>query len=54
MIDELPALRRGDTWIGGFRNIVDYVAKCSDNAWSLDEGLKGVEKADCIAYVRAK
>jgi sorting and assembly machinery component 37 len=48
--DELPALRNGDIWIGGFRNIFHYLAQCSAGEWVLDAGLPEQEGADCIAY----
>lgn len=49
--DTLPALRDGDIWIGGFRNIFHYVAQISAGEWVLDAGLPEQEGADCIAYV---
>jgi sorting and assembly machinery component 37 len=49
--DQLPALRNDNVWIGGFRNIVDFVSQLSNGRWSLDVDLEGIEKADCIAYV---
>lgn len=48
---QLPALKHDTTWIGGFRNIVDYLIKYSDGQYSLDADLEGQEKADCTAYV---
>ncbi|KAG0645512.1 outer membrane import complex 1 [Hyphodiscus hymeniophilus] len=47
--DELPALRNGDIWIGGFRNIFHYIAQYSAGEWVLDAGLPEQESADCIA-----
>ena len=47
--EELPALRDGATWIGGFRNILDYVRQYSHGQWDLDSELEPQEKADCIA-----
>jgi sorting and assembly machinery component 37 len=47
--DELPALRNGDIWIGGFRNIFHYIAQYSAGEWVLDAGLSEQESADCIA-----
>lgn len=47
--EELPALRDGSTWIGGFRNILDYVRQHSHGQWDLDRELEPQEKADCIA-----
>jgi sorting and assembly machinery component 37 len=48
-IDELPALKNGDVWIGGFRNIFHYIAQLSAGEWVLDAGLAEQEGADCIA-----
>jgi len=47
--DELPALRDGERWIGGFRNIIHYIAQVSQGQWVLDAGLSEQEAADCIA-----
>ena len=49
---ELPALRNGSIWIGGYANIVDYIRKINPE-WDLDAkaDLEGLEKADLIAYV---
>ncbi|KAH7360204.1 Tom37 C-terminal domain-containing protein [Rhexocercosporidium sp. MPI-PUGE-AT-0058] len=46
----LPALRNGDIWIGGFRNIFHYLAQFSAGEWILDAGLPEQESADCIAF----
>ncbi|CAG8972153.1 hypothetical protein HYALB_00009701 [Hymenoscyphus albidus] len=48
--NELPALRNGDIWIGGFRNIFYYLAQYSSGEWVLDAGLPELEGADCIAF----
>lgn len=48
--NELPALRNGDIWIGGFRNIFHYIAQYSAGDWVLDAGLPEQEGADCIAF----
>ncbi|EPE27673.1 hypothetical protein GLAREA_04464 [Glarea lozoyensis ATCC 20868] len=48
--NELPALRNGDIWIGGFRNIFHYLAQFSSGEWVLDAGLPEQEGADCIAF----
>ncbi|KAL3418118.1 mitochondrial import receptor subunit [Phlyctema vagabunda] len=48
--NELPALRNGDVWIGGFRNIFHYVAQYSAGEWELDIGLGEQAGADCIAF----
>ncbi|TVY44220.1 Metaxin-like protein [Lachnellula occidentalis] len=48
--NELPALRNGDIWIGGFRNIFHYVAQFSSGEWVLDAGLPDQQGADCIAF----
>ncbi|KAI1005551.1 hypothetical protein K3495_g2664 [Podosphaera aphanis] len=47
---ELPALRDGEIWIGGFRNIFHYIAQCSSGKWGLDVGLSEQEIADCVAW----
>ncbi|KAH8600979.1 Tom37 C-terminal domain-containing protein [Bisporella sp. PMI_857] len=49
-IDELPALRNGEIWIGGFRNIARYIAEYSAGDWVLDSKLTKEEGADCIAF----
>jgi len=46
----LPALRNGNIWIGGFRNIFHYIAQYSSGDWVLDVGLPEQEGADCIAF----
>jgi sorting and assembly machinery component 37 len=47
---ELPALRHGSAWIGGFTRIVEYLR--SYNAeWDLDMDLDARQKADSVAYV---
>ncbi|KAF8855798.1 hypothetical protein BDZ45DRAFT_654884 [Acephala macrosclerotiorum] len=48
--NELPALRNGEIWIGGFRNIFHYIAQMSAGEWVLDAGLPEQEGADCIAF----
>ncbi|RDW75817.1 hypothetical protein BP5796_06638 [Coleophoma crateriformis] len=48
--NELPALRHGKDWIGGFRNIFHYLAQCSAGEWVLDAGLSEQAAADCIAF----
>ncbi|RDL31127.1 Uncharacterized protein BP5553_09916 [Venustampulla echinocandica] len=48
--NELPALRNGDIWIGGFRNIFHYLAQFSSGEWVLDAGLPDQQGADCIAF----
>ncbi|MCJ1230085.1 hypothetical protein MMC12_006756 [Toensbergia leucococca] len=45
---ELPALRDGLKWIGGFRNIVDYLYEKSDGRWALDS-TSPQDKADIAA-----
>ena len=52
LIDELPALKDGSTWVSRFRKIVDYLRQYSDGKWDLDQGLDEVEKADNIACVK--
>ncbi|KAI9055087.1 hypothetical protein LZ554_000052 [Drepanopeziza brunnea f. sp. 'monogermtubi'] len=46
----LPALRNGNVWIGGFRNIFYYLAQFSAGEWTPDAGLPRQESADCIAF----
>ncbi|KAI9715271.1 MAG: hypothetical protein M1812_006082 [Candelaria pacifica] len=48
--DELPALRDGSTWVGGFGNIVQYLKRYSDGKWDLDAELDPEQRADCIAF----
>jgi sorting and assembly machinery component 37 len=48
---DLPALKNDNVWVGGFRNIVDYIRQFSRGKWDLDAELEGRERADCIAYV---
>ncbi|RKF77024.1 Metaxin-like protein [Golovinomyces cichoracearum] len=48
---ELPALRDGIIWIGGFRNIFHYLAQHSSGKWILDVNLSEQEGADCVAYL---
>lgn len=50
LLDELPALKDGNKWIGGFRNILNYITQVSSGKWDLDVGLSEQESADCIAY----
>lgn len=47
---ELPALRNGSIWIGGYANIVDYIRKLNED-YNLDKKveLEGMERADVIA-----
>jgi hypothetical protein len=47
-LGELPSLRHGSTWIGGFRNIVEYLRQFG-KGWDLDSCLTRDERADCIA-----
>lgn len=49
-IDELPALKDGQTWVSKFRNIVDYVRQYSREEWDLDADWDGLDKADVTAY----
>lgn len=48
-IDELPALKDGQTWVSKFRNIVDYVRQYSSEEWDLDADWDGLDKADITA-----
>ncbi|KAA8575905.1 hypothetical protein EYC84_006070 [Monilinia fructicola] len=50
--NELPALRNtqnGD-WIGGYRNILNFITQYSSGKWDMDASLRGQEGADCTAY----
>ncbi|KAJ5628908.1 Mitochondrial outer membrane transport complexTom37/metaxin [Penicillium lividum] len=47
---ELPALRDGSVWVSRFRNIVDYLRKCSNGDWNLDRDLSESDKADNTAF----
>ncbi|EDN98128.1 hypothetical protein SS1G_12985 [Sclerotinia sclerotiorum 1980 UF-70] len=50
--NELPALRdreNGD-WVGGYRNIINFITEYSSGKWDMDASLRGQEKADCTAY----
>ena len=49
--EELPALRDGSAWVGGFRNIVDHLSKISDSRWELDHDLDRKDRANVTAYV---
>ena len=51
LLDELPALKNGSTWVSRFGNIADYLRQYSNGAWDLDADLKGLEAADNVAYV---
>ncbi|RAL58907.1 hypothetical protein DID88_009327 [Monilinia fructigena] len=50
--NELPALRnsKNGDWIGGYRNILDFVTQYSSGKWDMDASLRGQEGADCTAY----
>ncbi|KAH8816434.1 Tom37 C-terminal domain-containing protein [Xylogone sp. PMI_703] len=47
---ELPTLRNGDIYIGGFRNIFHYISQYSAGRWVLDAELDEQSGADCIAF----
>lgn len=47
---ELPALKSGSLWVSRYRNIVDYLRKCSSGRSDLDRGLDKLQKADSTAY----
>ncbi|KAK2767707.1 hypothetical protein FQN54_003865 [Arachnomyces sp. PD_36] len=49
-MNELPALKSGSRWISRYHNIVDYLRQYSGGEWDLDDGLSGMEKADCVAF----
>ncbi|KAK2629055.1 hypothetical protein QTJ16_002158 [Diplocarpon rosae] len=46
----LPALRNGDVWVSGFRNISHCLAQVSAGEWILDAKLPERETADCTAF----
>ncbi|PQE25346.1 mitochondrial import receptor subunit (Tom37) protein [Rutstroemia sp. NJR-2017a BBW] len=48
--NELPALRNDNVWIGGYRNILEYIKEYSKGKWVLDAGLRDEDAADCTAY----
>ena len=52
LLDELPALKNGSTWVSKFRNIVDYLRQYSNGEWDLDGRWNEQERADNIAYVQ--
>ncbi|ESZ93154.1 hypothetical protein SBOR_6481 [Sclerotinia borealis F-4128] len=50
--NELPALRnsKSGNWVGGYRNILDFITQYSSGKWDMDASLRGHERADCTAY----
>ena len=51
VLEELPALRDGSVWVGGFRNIVDHLSKNSGQRVDLDSALDRKDRANITAYV---
>ena len=49
-LGELPALKDGDNWIAGYRNIVTYLSDGSREQWNIDGDLNEQQLADCTAY----
>ena len=52
-IGDLPALKDGDVVVGGFQNIVDYLASISNGEWELDSPThfpSPISRADIVAY----
>ncbi|KAL8946676.1 MAG: hypothetical protein Q9222_006962 [Ikaeria aurantiellina] len=47
---ELPALRDGSIWVGGFQNIVAYLSDKSGGQWNLDQACSSQNRADISAY----
>ncbi|KAI9706680.1 MAG: hypothetical protein M1836_003690 [Candelina mexicana] len=47
---ELPAVRDGSIWVGGFRNIIRYLKQLADGKWDLDAELDPQQGADCTAF----
>ncbi|KAL8827173.1 MAG: hypothetical protein Q9170_007115 [Blastenia crenularia] len=48
---DLPAVRHGSVWIGGFRNIIHYLQHNCEGQWqSLDRNCNPQDQADISAY----
>ncbi|KAI9681996.1 MAG: hypothetical protein M1817_000050 [Caeruleum heppii] len=47
---QLPALRDGSTWSGGFRTIVTRLRQISEGGWDLDRSLTDDERAEITAF----
>ncbi|KAI4287303.1 MAG: hypothetical protein L6R35_003436 [Caloplaca aegaea] len=47
---ELPALRDGSIWIGGFQNILHHLQRKSGGLWDLDHDCNDRDEADIFAY----
>jgi sorting and assembly machinery component 37 len=50
-LGELPALRHGPQWVGGFRNIVKYLGNISTGQKSIYNHLNDSQLADCTAFL---
>ncbi|RMD44346.1 hypothetical protein DV735_g817, partial [Chaetothyriales sp. CBS 134920] len=49
-LGQLPALKHGAIWIGGYRDIVTYLRTSSSGEYDLCKGLTSTQQADCAAY----
>ena len=49
-LGQLPALKDGEVWVAGYRNIVNYLRDSSAGEQDLDKSLTSSQQADCIAY----
>ncbi|RMZ92686.1 hypothetical protein DV736_g114, partial [Chaetothyriales sp. CBS 134916] len=49
-LGQLPALKDGDLWIGGYRDIVIYLRTSSSGEYDLSKDLTNNQQADCAAY----
>jgi sorting and assembly machinery component 37 len=48
-LDELPAVKDGNFWVAGYRNIVEYLKTASCGKWDVDSGLNSQQICDCTA-----
>ncbi|RMZ80761.1 hypothetical protein DV738_g2649, partial [Chaetothyriales sp. CBS 135597] len=49
-LGQLPALRDGNVWVGGYRDIVTYLRTSSGGEYDLAKDLTSSQQADCVAY----
>ncbi|RMZ81978.1 hypothetical protein DV737_g2287, partial [Chaetothyriales sp. CBS 132003] len=49
-LGQLPALKDGDLWIGGYRDIVAHLRTSSSGEYDLSKDLTSSQQADCTAY----
>ncbi|KAJ8058701.1 hypothetical protein OCU04_012873 [Sclerotinia nivalis] len=49
--NELPALKdsKNGDWVGGYKNIINFITQYSSGKWDMDASLRGQERADCTA-----